>query len=84
VGAGLLYLAFGFRVREPDRALISQVVALGCAVAVVTASGIVSTVRGKYKPPVGRRLTQPVVRALLLLVTTAIVGAVIITALSLR
>jgi hypothetical protein len=84
VGAALLFLALGFRVREPDRALVSQATSLACAVAVVTAASIVSTVRGKYRPPAGRRLTPPVVRALLLLVTTAIAGAVIITALSLR
>lgn len=81
VAAALLYLALAFRVRDPDRALVSQAAALGCAVAVVTASGIVATVRGKHRSPTGRRLTPPVVRALLLLVTTAIAGAVMITAL---
>lgn len=75
------YLALAFQVREPERALVSQAVALACAVAVVTASGVVATVRGKHRPPTGRRLTPPVVRALLLLVTTAIGGAAIIMAL---
>jgi len=81
VAAAVGYLALAFQVREPDRALVSQAVALACAVAVVTASGVVATVRGKHRPPTGRRLTPPVVRALLLLVTTAIAGAVIITVL---
>jgi len=81
VAMALGYLALAFRVREPDRALVSQAVALACAVAVVTAAGVVATVRGKYRPPSGRRLTPTVVRALLLLVTTAIAGAVIMTAL---
>ncbi len=81
VALAVAYLALAFQVRDPERALVTQAVALACAVAVVTAAGVVATVRGKYRPPTGRRLTPPVVRALLLLVTTAITGAVIITAL---
>ena len=78
VAAALAFLTLAFRVRDPNRALVTQAVALACAVAVVTASGIVATARGKARPPAGRRLTPPVVRALLLLVTTAIAGAVIL------
>lgn len=78
VAAALLFLALAFRVRDPDRALVSQAVALACAVAVVIASGTIATARGKPRPTSRRRLTPPVVRALLLLVTTAIAGAVII------
>ncbi len=81
VVAALLFLTLAFRVRDPDRALVSQAAALACAVAVVTGAGIVATARGKWRPQTGRRLTPPVVRALLLLVTTAVAGAVIITAL---
>jgi hypothetical protein len=73
----LVYLALAFGVRDADRALAAQAAALACAVAVVTAAGVVATARGKYRPPTGRRLNPPVVRALLLLVTTAIAGAVI-------
>jgi hypothetical protein len=73
----LAYLALGFRARDPDRALVAQAVALACGVAVVVAAGVVATARGKHRPLSGRRLTPPVVRALLLLVTTAIAGAVL-------
>jgi hypothetical protein len=76
VALALLYLMLAFRVRDPDRALVSQAAALACAVAVVTASGVVATARGKQWSKSGRRLTPLVVRALLLLVTTAIAGAV--------
>ena len=80
VAAALGFLVLAFQVRDPERALVSQAVALACAVGVVTASGVVATSRGKARTPAGRRLTPPVVRALLLLVTTAIAGAVLITA----
>jgi hypothetical protein len=77
VALALSYLVLAFRVRDPDRALVSQAAALACAVAVVTAAGVVATARGKWRPQTGRRLTAPVVRALLLLVTAAVAGAVI-------
>ena len=38
---------------------------------------VVATARGKHRQETGRRLTPPAVRALLLLVTTAIAGALI-------
>jgi hypothetical protein len=79
--AALVFLALAFWVRDPDRALVAQATALACAVAVVTASGIVATVRGKHRAPSGRRLSPPVIRALLLLVVTAIAGAVVLPAL---
>jgi hypothetical protein len=71
------YLVLAFRVRDPERALVTQAVALACAVAVVLAAAMIATTRGKPRAPSARRLTPPVVRALLLLVTTAIAGAVI-------
>jgi hypothetical protein len=77
VTAALGFLAIAFQIRDPDRALVSQAIALACAVAVVTAAGVVATARGKARSSSGRRLTPPVVRALLLLVTAAIAGAVI-------
>lgn len=72
------YLALAFLVRDPDRALGAQAVALACSVALVTAAGIVATARGKRRSSSGgRRLTPTVVRALLLLVTAAVAGAVV-------
>jgi hypothetical protein len=77
VAAAVVFLSLAFLARDPDRALVSQAAALACAVAVVTASATVATSRGKPRSSSGRRLTPPVVRALLLLVTVAIAGAVI-------
>lgn len=73
----LVYLWLAFQVRDPERALVTQAAALACGVGVVVASGIVSTARGKPRTTSSRRLTPTVVRALLLLVTTAVMGAVI-------
>lgn len=77
VVASLVYLVLAFRVRDPDRALVAQALALACSVAVVTAASTVATARGKPRNPGGRRLTAPVVRALLFLVTFAVAGAVV-------
>ena len=76
VVASLIYLVFAFRVRDPDRALVAQALALACSVAVVTAASTVATARGKSRGPAGR-LTAPVIRALLFLVTFAIAGAIV-------
>jgi hypothetical protein len=75
--ASLGYLVFAFRIRDPDRALVAQALALACSVAVVTAASTVATARGKSRNPGGRRLTGPVIRALLFLVTFAIAGAIV-------
>ena len=81
VGLGILlavsYLVLAYFVRDPDRSLASHAVALACAVALVTAAGLVATARGKRRSTSGRRLTPPVIRALLLLVTAAVAGAVV-------
>ncbi len=77
VAASVSYMALAFRARDPDRALVAQAAALACGVAVVVAAGVVATSRNKPRAEAGRRLTPRVVRALLLLATTAIVGAVI-------
>ena len=76
VVASLVYLVFAFRVRDPDRALVAQALALACSVAVVTTASTVATARGKSRGPAGR-LTAPVIRALLFLVTFAIAGAIV-------
>jgi hypothetical protein len=77
VAGALAFLVLAFQVRDPDRALVSQALALACSVALVTGAGVVATARGKRRSTSGRRLTPPVIRALLLLVTVAIGGAVV-------
>jgi hypothetical protein len=75
VALALGYVVLAFLVRDPDRALAAQAVALACAVGMVTAASVVATARGKRRQTSGRRLTPPVVRALLLLCLVAVAGA---------
>jgi hypothetical protein len=75
--AGIGYLVFAFQIRDPDRALLAQAIALLCAVVVVSASATVATTRGKHRSSSGRRLTSSVVRGVLLLATFAFAGAIV-------
>jgi hypothetical protein len=74
---GLVYLVLAWQVRDPDRGLVAQAVALLCAVGVVTAASVVATARGKARSAGARRLTPTAVRALLLLVGAAVTGAIV-------
>jgi len=76
--AAIGFLIVAFRIRDPDRALIAQALAVACAVAVVSASATVAVSRGKVRRSGGRRLTHTAGRALLLLFTFAIAGAVVV------
>ncbi len=80
-GFGLLvalgFLTLAWRVREPERALVSQSVAILCGVGVVTAAATVAIARGKRRATTGRRLSSVAVRALVLLVAAAVAGAVV-------
>lgn len=78
VAAALSYTAMAWRVRDRDvdRALMTHTVALICAVAVITASATVAIGRGKRHIGGSRRITSHALRALILLVTLAIAGAV--------
>lgn len=71
------YLAFAFRIREPERALVAQALAVLCGVALVNAAAVVAISRGKPRRSSGRRLTPPALRALMLLFTFAIAGAIV-------
>jgi hypothetical protein len=75
--AGLALLLIAWRVRDPDRALLAQAVAIACAIALTTAAGSVAVFRGRRQPTASRRLTRYAVRPLLLLVAFAVVGAVV-------
>lgn len=70
----LLFLVW--RVREADRALLAQAVAVACAIAVVSAAAEVAIARGR-RSAAPRRFTPHAVRSLLLLVAFAVAGAVI-------
>lgn len=77
VAASLALLVLAWRVRDPERALLAQAVALACAIAVIGASAVVATARGK-RTDAPSCLTPAAIRPLVLLVTVAIAGAVVI------
>ncbi len=76
--ASLVYLVLAFRVREPERALVAQALALACSIGVVSAGATVAVARGKARSTAGRQVTAPAIRALLLLVTFGAAGALVI------
>ncbi|MCC6554948.1 MAG: hypothetical protein IT372_18400 [Polyangiaceae bacterium] len=75
--AGLALLLVAWRVRDPDRALLAQAVALACAVALTTAAATIAVARGRRHPSASRRLTREAVRPLVVLAAFAVAGAVL-------
>ncbi|WP_437878051.1 hypothetical protein [Sorangium sp. So ce513] len=73
----LAILVLAWRVRDPDRALLAQAVAVACAVALVTAASGVAVARGRRPTAGARRLTHRAVRQLLVLIVFAVLGAVV-------
>ncbi|WP_433935743.1 hypothetical protein AB3662_13520 [Sorangium cellulosum] len=73
----LAILVLAWRVRDPDRALLAQAVAVACAVALITAASGVAVARGRRHTAGGRRLTHRAVRQLLVLIVFAVLGAVV-------
>ncbi|AUX31128.1 MULTISPECIES: hypothetical protein [Sorangium] len=73
----LAILVLAWRVRDPDRALLAQAVAVACAVALITAASGVAVARGRRHTAGARRLTHRAVRQLLVLIVFAVLGAVV-------
>ncbi|WP_052376865.1 hypothetical protein [Chondromyces apiculatus] len=75
--AALALLFLAWRIREADRGLMAQIVAIACAIALSSAAADMSTGLGRraHGP---RRFTPHAVRPLLLLLAFAVAGAVII------
>ncbi|AGP35785.1 hypothetical protein [Sorangium cellulosum] len=73
----LAILVLAWRVRDPDRALLAQAVAVACAVALITAASGVAVARGRRYTAGARRLTHRAVRQLLVLIVFAVLGAVV-------
>jgi hypothetical protein len=80
VGA-LVCIAAAWRVRDVERALVAQAMAVATAVALVATAASVGVLRGKRTAVVGRRINAPAARALMLLVMVAVAGAVAMIAL---
>ncbi|AUX41513.1 hypothetical protein SOCE26_029270 [Sorangium cellulosum] len=72
----LAVLVLAWRVRDPERALLAQAVAVACAVALVSAASSVAVARGGRPAAGARRLTHHAVRQLLLLIVFAVLGAI--------
>ncbi|WP_437817967.1 hypothetical protein [Sorangium sp. So ce1078] len=73
----LAILVLAWRVRDPERALLAQAVAVACAVALITAAAGVAVARGRRSTAGARRLTHRAVRQLLVLIVFAVLGAVV-------
>ncbi|WP_437649685.1 hypothetical protein [Sorangium sp. So ce362] len=75
--ASLAILVLAWRVRDPDRALLAQAVAVACAVALIAAAAGVAVARGRRPTAGARRLSHRAVRQLLVLIIFAVLGAVV-------
>ncbi|WP_437513632.1 hypothetical protein [Sorangium sp. So ce1099] len=73
----LAILVLAWRVRDLDRALLAQAVAVACAVALITGASGVAVARGRRHTAGARRLTHRAVRYLLVLIVFAVLGAVV-------
>lgn len=76
VAAAVVFLALAWRIHDPSRALVAQVLALGGGVAFVSGSATVATSRGCRRSLGERRLTPAIARALVALLAVAVAGAV--------
>jgi hypothetical protein len=75
--AALATLILAWNVRDAERALAAQAIAVACAVAVVTIAGTVAVDRGRRSSRGSRRFTSAAVKALLMLVVFAVAGVAI-------
>ncbi|CAN92741.1 MULTISPECIES: hypothetical protein [Sorangium] len=75
----LAILVLAWRIRDPERALLAQAVAVACAVALITAASGVAVARGRRHTGGGRRLPHRAVRHLVVLIVFAVLGAVAMT-----
>ncbi len=76
--AAMVAMVAAWRVRDPIRAVIAQALGVAVSVALVSASATLAVLRGKARSTGDRKITSPIVRALLLLVGFAVLGAVLL------
>lgn len=74
--AGLVYLVLAWNVRDADRALAAQAVAVASAVAVSTVAASIAVERGRRSSRASRRVSPHAARALLMLVLFGVLGVV--------
>lgn len=73
--ASLVYLVLAWTVRDADRALAAQGIAVACAVFVSTVAASIAVDRGRRSSRPSRRITPYAARALLMLLLFGVVGA---------
>jgi hypothetical protein len=78
IAAALVTLILAWNVRDADRALAAQAIAVACAIGVITVAATVAVERGKRSSRGSRRFTAPAVKALLVLVVFAVAGVAIV------
>ena len=78
VVAAMVAMLTAWQVRDPSRAVIAQALGVAVSVALVTASATLAVSRGKARAASDRKVTSAVVRALVLLVGVAVLGAVLL------
>ncbi len=76
--SGLVYLVLAWHVRDGDRALAAQAVAVACAVAVSAVAAIVAVDRGKRSSRSLRRMTPAAAKSLLMLVVFVVAGVAVV------
>jgi hypothetical protein len=77
VVSGLGYLILAWQVRDGDRALAAQAVAVACAIAVSTIAASIAVDRGRRSSRSTRRMTPPAQRALLMLLVFGVAGVAV-------
>ncbi|MRG97777.1 hypothetical protein [Polyangium spumosum] len=76
--AGLVYLVLAWHVRDGDRALAAQAVAIACAVAVSVVAASVAVDRGKRSSRSSRRVTPAAGKALITLMVFMVAGVAVV------
>ena len=78
VVAAMAAMLTAWQVRDASRAVIAQALGVAVSVALVTSSATLAVSRGKARGAGDRKVTSAVVRALVLLVGVAVLGAVLL------
>ncbi|TKC94720.1 hypothetical protein [Polyangium fumosum] len=76
--SGLVYLVLAWHVRDGDRALAAQAVAVACAVAISVVAAMVAVERGRRSSRSSRRMTPAAGKALLMLVVFVVAGVAVV------
>jgi len=76
--AAMVAMVAVWQIHDPARAVIAQAIGVAVSVALVSASATVAVSRGKDRSLADKKVTSAVVRALIVLVGVAVLGAVVL------